>query len=72
VSTSGERCAAAVIATDDSIMQPSMIFIPWARATAIMRRASAMPPHFMSLMLMPSKAPARAGMSAARCTLSSA
>src|SRR5438552_1401072 len=47
-------------------------FMPRARATAIMRRASARPPHFMSLMLMPSKAPARRGMSAARWTLSSA
>ena len=62
----------AVIAIEDSIMQPSITFIPCARATAIMSSASVMPPHFMSLMLMPSKAPARGGMSAARCTLSSA
>ena len=53
-------------------MQPSITFIPWARATAIMRRASPRPPHFISLMLMPSKAPARRGMSSARWTLSSA
>jgi len=53
-STIGLRCAAAEIATELSIIQPSMIFIPIARATWIMRIASWMPPDFMSLMLMPS------------------
>ena len=55
--------AAAVIAREDSTMQPNITFNPWARATAIMRRASPRPPHFISLMLIPSKASASRGMS---------
>ena len=64
--------AAAVMAMEDSTMQPSMTFMPWARATWIIRRASPRPPHFISLILMPSKASARRGISSARPTLSSA
>ncbi len=55
-----------------SIMQPSRIFRPWARAVAMILRAGAMPPHLASLTLMPSNASASLGMSPAWCRLSSA
>ena len=42
------------MATLDSLMQPIIVFSPWARAVATRRRASAMPPVFISLRLIPS------------------
>src|SRR5881397_3985111 len=57
--------------SDDSIMQPTITTIPWARATAIIRSASRSEPHLASLMLMPPTLPARRGMSDATRQLSS-
>src|SRR6266480_4639843 len=53
-STSGVKCAAAVMPSEVSIMQPTMTSMPWARAVAIMRSASRSDPHLASLMLIPS------------------
>ena len=39
--------------TDDSVMQPTINWSFNSRARAIIRRAAARPPHFVSLMLMP-------------------
>ncbi len=52
-STIGDRCAAAEIAHDVSVMQPIMTFIPSARASSSILCASRMPADFISLMLMP-------------------
>src|SRR5689334_8430330 len=54
----GEKCAAAVMPRLDSIMQPVITIMPNERAVAIMRSASRRPPHFDSLMLIPSTTPA--------------
>ncbi len=64
-STSGERCAAAVVRICDSTMQPSMILKPSARAVWIIASAARMPPHLTSLTLMPSTQPSSAGRSRA-------
>jgi hypothetical protein len=72
MSTSGARWAAAVIAMELSIMQPTITCRWCARATAIMRSASRRDPHLASLMLMPSTWPASGGMSVATRQLSSA
>ena len=47
-------------------MQPTMVFNRCARATAMMRSAPVMPPHFMSFKFTPSTAAAKAGMSEAK------
>src|ERR1043166_2432114 len=51
-STSGVKCAAAVMPSDVSIMHPTITSMPCARAVAIMRSASRSEPHLASLMLM--------------------
>ena len=53
-------------------MHPTITFIPRARAMETIFQASRIPVHFISLMLMPEKAPAREGMSRRRWVLSSA
>ena len=52
-------------------MHPTMTSMPSARAVAVMRNASRSEPHLASLMLMPSAASARRGMSRATRQLSS-
>ena len=52
-------------------MHPTITSIPCARAVATMRSASRSEPHFASLMLIPSTAPASRGMSVATMQLSS-
>ena len=72
MSTSGAKCAAAVMPSELSIMHPTITIMPWARATAIIRSASRRLPHLASLMLIPSTAPTSGGMSSAVRQLSSA
>ena len=72
MSTSGVKCAAAVIPIELSIMQPTMTIRPCARAIAIIRSASRRLPHLASLMLIPSTLPTSGGMSTAVMQLSSA
>ena len=61
MSTRGVKWAAAVMASEVSIMQPTITIRLWARATAIMRSASRRLPHLASLMLIPSTLPTRGG-----------
>ena len=53
-------------------MQPTITFIPKARAVLTIFQPSRMPVHFISLMFMPVKAPMMPRMSASLCMLSSA
>ena len=62
----------AEMPTVDSVMQPIMTFMPRARARAIMRRAGVIPPHLVSLMLMPWKKPRQRSTSSSTRQLSSA
>ena len=52
-STMGERCDAAEMPHEVSVMQPSITFMPSARASCSIFCASRMPVDFISLMLMP-------------------
>ena len=52
-STIGDRCDAAEIPHEVSVMQPSMTFMPRPRASCSIFCASRMPVDFISLMLMP-------------------
>ena len=52
-------------------MQPTITFIPKARAVLTIFQPSRMPVHFISLMFMPVKAPMMPRMSASLCMLSS-
>lgn len=50
-----QRCEAAEMAQEVSVMHPIITFIPMASATWRILQASRMPVHFISLMLIPEK-----------------
>ena len=46
--------AAASLATEDSLIQPIIVFNPCARAVPIILNASVIPPHFINFIFTPS------------------
>jgi hypothetical protein len=67
-----KNCAAAETAHEVSVIQPTITFIPNARANVTIFQASRIPVHFISLIFIPVKAPFSPATSLNRCKDSSA